>query len=251
MSENLTNDDSWYNDDEITNGSEEAVYDDSSAELSAGADWEDEYVTDIPNPEDEYPDASFYEPPHPPLGDDEFDDGSFYDNDDWIRNNWWRILVVVILLLITLALLLRSCNGNKNKAAPTPFPTPAVTPLATFTPTPVQQTAETPQTGVQPVATTAPVAEQPTQAPAPTTAPATGGKFAINQVVEVYNTGKDRLSFRAGPGAKYARLALLTDGTKLTVIGGPESAQGHTWWRLQRSDATIGWAIEDNLRPAQ
>ena len=240
MSDDFSRDDAWLHDDEPFNGGEEAVYDDASTGLSAEEAWGDEYV-------DEGLDASFYDLPEPPIGDDAFDDGPYDGDGDWIRSNWWRILVVVILLLITLALLLRSCNGAKKKAAPTPFPTPAVTPLATFTPTPVVSS----QSGGQATAPTAPVVEQPTQAPAPTPAPATGGKFSINQQVEVFNTGKDRLSFRAGPGGKYARLALLEDGTKLKVMGGPEKAEGRTWWRLQRSDGTIGWSIEDNLRPAQ
>lgn len=201
---------------------------------------------------------SFYDPPAPPILDDPLlDDERFEGNESWLQKNWWRLAIVILLVGLIAFLLVRSCGNSKTSEMPTTVPSPTRIALPTFTPTP--QTELLPPTNMgsadnqtTPAEDTAPAtAATATPVPQPTPVPATGGKFYINQVVIVTGTDKDKLSFRWGPGQKYARRSLIKDGTKLTVIGGPEKADGHTWWRLQTSDGTIGWAVEDYLRPAQ
>ncbi|MCP4081359.1 MAG: SH3 domain-containing protein [Planctomycetaceae bacterium] len=57
------------------------------------------------------------------------------------------------------------------------------------------------------------------------------------------------MSFRTDPGTKYVRIEVLKDGAVFKVMGGPEKADGFTWWRLQDEGGTIGWGVEDFLEP--
>jgi uncharacterized protein YgiM (DUF1202 family) len=204
-------------------------------------------------------DASFYEPPEPPITDAELEpEEPPEDGGGWFRANWWRLLIIVILVVIIIFLLVRACGGKTQEKPPTQSvatSTPLVMP--TFTPTlaalPTQSLesgSEAPASGGLEATPEAP-AVQPTQPPAPTAPPATGGKFTIGQTVVVTGTGKDKLSFRAGPGTDYKRVRVVKDGVKLTVIGGPEKADGFTWWQLKAPNGQVGWAVEDYLKPLQ
>jgi len=35
----------------------------------------------------------------------------------------------------------------------------------------------------------------------------------------------------------------------LEVVGGPQDADGFTWWQLKDVDGSIGWAAEQYLAP--
>lgn len=37
-------------------------------------------------------------------------------------------------------------------------------------------------------------------------------------------------------------------GTQFTLLDGPEQADGHTWWRVRRTDGEEGWVVTDGLR---
>ncbi len=231
--------------------------------------WNDEDVSgvDVADPLEDGIDASFYEPPEPPVTDAELKPNEeAKDSGDWWRENWWRLAIIIILVMAIIVLLARSCSSRKKKtpAMPGIASTPTTAALPTFTPTlaplPTQSLesgSEAPAGGgleATPEATPAEApAVQPTQppAPAPTTAPATGGKFTIGQTVVVTGTGKDKLSFRAGPGTDYKRVGVIKDGVRLTVIGGPEKADGYTWWQLKTPKGYVGWAVEDYLAPEQ
>jgi hypothetical protein len=74
--------------------------------------------------------------------------------------------------------------------------------------------------------------------------------IAIGAYVKVVDTGATGLRMRSGPGLGHATVESLQDGDILTVIGGPESGDGFTWWQLRR-DGTAGWCASDWLEPAQ
>ena len=242
---------------------EDAIYAPPPDEEGYESNWDDE--TDTVLPEDDFNadsfdeieddvDASFYEPPAPPITDAELEpDEPPEDGGAWLRENWWRVAIVIILVLAIIFLLARACTGkNKEKAAPTPAPTATKSTLPTFTPTvsalptaPLESGAGAPTDGGETEATPETPAAQ------PTVAPATGGKFTIGQTVVVTGTGKDKLSFRAGPGKKYQRQQVIKDGVELVVIGGPEEADGFTWWQLKTPKGHVGWAVEDYLKPVE
>lgn len=58
------------------------------------------------------------------------------------------------------------------------------------------------------------------------------------------------LNIRSGPGLDYGVIETADDLTGLQVIGGPQSADGYTWWEFQVNgdpnhyDYYTGWAVE-------
>ncbi len=241
---------------------EEAVYTPAPDEEGFEQDWDDEgaekdiLATDDFDPPEDDVDDSFYEPPEPPITDAELTPEEPPDDDgNWWRENWWRLAIVILLVLAIIFLLARACSSRTKKPTPTPIPSlPTQSTLPTFTPT----VAALPTTALESSANGAASETESTpaapaaQPPAATTAPpAAAGKFTIGQTVIVTGTGKDKLSLRAGPGTDYKRVRVVKDGVKLTVIGGPEEADGFTWWQLKTPKGYVGWAVQDYLTPAQ
>lgn len=58
------------------------------------------------------------------------------------------------------------------------------------------------------------------------------------------NTPRDTLNLREGPGLARARVAEMAHETRATIIGGPQTADGFTWWRIRLADGTSGWAAD-------
>jgi len=208
-------------------------------------------ISDPPaDPDQDDPvDASIYDPPPPPVKDDEIanaGDGRPPGNDGgWLKSNLWKLVIIIVLVVVIIFLLARACgSGSKEKPVPTAVPSPTTQLLPTFTPTPaggeVLPTTEL-GTGEQP-----PVAPVETSEP-----PSSGDQLAINQTVEVTGTGKNKLSFRAGPGTDYKIIRLIKDGTRLTIIGGPKEADDYTWWQMKTEEGQVGWAVEDFLKPVK
>lgn len=83
----------------------------------------------------------------------------------------------------------------------------------------------------------------PTDPDPDSTPPPTTGKFAINATVRVTET----LNMRSGPGTTNGIIATLPPGTTGTVLEGPSSASGYTWWRIRTSGGTTGWVVENWL----
>lgn len=150
----------------------------------------------------------------------------------------WLALIVVLVLIVFL--FTRACSARRAPApAPTATPTVAAGEVrATFTPTPSSG-------GV--ITDTVPLPATPLATPI---APPAPGAFQIGQRVEVFGTEGQGIRFRTGPGLNYITTTILQDGVVLTVVGGPEEADGFTWWRLQMDTGAVGWAAGNNLRPA-
>lgn len=187
-------------------------------------------------------DEGMYDPPVLMLTDDEIESPTAGDR-PWYGSNLVRLIIVAVLLLIILLLILRACSSRQ-----TPAPGAQTAPLPTAAaPAGAAQPTYTPTVGAVPITATLPVSPTiavTTPAPAPT-----GGKFAINQQVQVAGTEGEGVRFRTGPGLSYVTTTILQDGDILTVVGGPETADGFTWWRLQTAAGAIGWATENNLQP--
>ena len=71
-----------------------------------------------------------------------------------------------------------------------------------------------------------------------------GGEFTIGD--SVYVTA-GTLNVRAGAGTGYAIIDYLSYGTTATVVGGPYSADGYTWYRLEYGDPFYGWVAGEYL----
>ena len=115
------------------------------------------------------------------------------------------------------------------------------TPTANTTPAPTTGTGA--GVGVTPAPTASASAAPGTS---PTASVATGtGQFRSGDVVVVTNTG-DCLNVRVASGRDNDAIICVKDGTELTVVAGPETADALTWWKV-RTTLGEGWAAEDYL----
>lgn len=71
--------------------------------------------------------------------------------------------------------------------------------------------------------------------------------IAIGSDVEVTSGGQN-LHLRSEPSVSSTIIANLPDGTRMTVIAGPQTSDGFTWWKIS-GDPGKGWAAESYLRP--
>lgn len=72
-----------------------------------------------------------------------------------------------------------------------------------------------------------------------------GGTFTVGQKLTVTGTGQC-LNIRPGPSTSGDAIACVPDGTAVTVTGGPQDAEGYTWWKVQTDNGT-GWAAGNYL----
>lgn len=56
--------------------------------------------------------------------------------------------------------------------------------------------------------------------------------------------GIDALRLRNQPSTAGSVIQLMPNNTPVTIIGGPTSADGFTWWQLRAPDGNVGWAAE-------
>ena len=68
---------------------------------------------------------------------------------------------------------------------------------------------------------------------------------AIGAAAVVYGAG-DCLNFHAGPSKASQTLSCQQDGNRADVVGGPQTADGITWWQLK----DLGWASQEFLEAA-
>ena len=74
---------------------------------------------------------------------------------------------------------------------------------------------------------------------------ATGG-ITVGDHVKVRDTEGAGLRFRAGAGLDHETIQMLEEGDILRVIGGPEIADGFTWWYLDYH-GSLGWCASQWL----
>jgi len=151
-----------------------------------------------------------------------------------LSTNSGRLLIGLLALLVLAAagggyLMLKGRNsptalvaGTATAAMPTqPLPTPTGFGDATNTPVP-------------------------THTPAPPPANVIG----VNGWVQVQASG---LTVRDAPSKSGKRITALSNGTKAHVKGGPQQADGYTWWQIDQYDAknpaASGWSAGQFLAP--
>lgn len=66
----------------------------------------------------------------------------------------------------------------------------------------------------------------------------------------VYGVGSDKLNIRNSPSLTGSEVLFReSEGKKFDVIGGPQEADGFTWWRVRdRQFQVEGWAVANYLR---
>lgn len=144
--------------------------------------------------------------------------------------DFWYIpaaIIVAAIVAIGVVLGVEKLTGgsSNNKAATAP----------STTATAAASTSATPSASVTARASTTPAAAVGTP----------GGPFTTGQKVTVTGTG-ECLNIRPGPSTSGSAIACVPDGTTATVTGGPQDAEGYTWWKVQ-TDKGEGWAAGDYL----
>jgi len=83
----------------------------------------------------------------------------------------------------------------------------------------------------------------------PPTATAVPGEIRIGVTVQVANVEGLPLNIREAAGRNATPRFLATEGTRFTVIGGPQEADGLVWWQVQdpQNASRQGWAAADYL----
>jgi uncharacterized protein YraI len=74
------------------------------------------------------------------------------------------------------------------------------------------------------------------------TTPPPAGKFEAGDAVRV----TENMNLRSGPSTGYGVVTVLPAGTTGTVLDGPRTGSGYTWWQIRTSRGT-GWVVEDWL----
>lgn len=75
------------------------------------------------------------------------------------------------------------------------------------------------------------------------TAPAPSTGFKIGGTATV----TEGLNLRTGAGTGNSVITVLPAGTRVTLLDGPRSASGYTWWQVRTNYGT-GWVVQDWLR---
>jgi hypothetical protein len=124
------------------------------------------------------------------------------------RIGWWTILLVVALLVgLSSFVILRSATRPLAQLAAAPA-----------SPSTLTDTAAAPTVGP----------------PTPTTPPAA----TVN--------APDGLNIRRDHSSRAAILGTLPNGARVTVLGGPVDADGHTWWQIA-ANGQQGWCAGEFL----
>lgn len=77
-------------------------------------------------------------------------------------------------------------------------------------------------------------------------APTATGQLAIGNIATVTDNG---LNMRASASTSADIVTTLAQGQQVSIIGGPQDADGFAWWQIELEDGTQGWVAADFLQP--
>ena len=106
--------------------------------------------------------------------------------------------------------------------------------------------AETPRITLTTQPGSTPPAGVPTPTSETTQPPPTGGEIYNGAIVAVANTGGTGVNMRSIASVDGEIVAVVLDGTEMTVIGEAEEADGYVWWPVQ-GESGSGYIVEDFL----
>lgn len=139
------------------------------------------------------------------------------------------IIAAVIVLAAIVGGIYMAAKGQGALKNPSVLPSPSVTRPAP-TPTGFGEVTATP------VPTNTPIPPPP-------------GVMGVNGWAQVKTSG---LTMRATPGLSGAKVTVLSNGMTARIIGGPETADGITWWKLDATSKNakwVGWCSGQFLAP--
>ena len=72
-------------------------------------------------------------------------------------------------------------------------------------------------------------------------------RMEIGMKARVTYRNNTALALRNKPSlSKSSFIKDLREGTKFTVIGGPECLSGFSWWKIETKEGAVGWSAEGN-----
>ncbi|PZR99072.1 MAG: hypothetical protein DLM69_07785 [Candidatus Chloroheliales bacterium] len=164
------------------------------------------------------------------------------------------------VVLIAVALLMFFLLANRNpvsqpaavaQASATPT-LPVVAVLATPTPTHVAQLASTTPSVPTPSVTVSSIPASPTPAVPTGSSPNPTPALQLAVGADALVNADGGLLVRAQPSTDAAVLVKLAQGVKVHISGGPERANGFTWWKIAnwpQANGASGWCASDFLKP--
>jgi hypothetical protein len=67
--------------------------------------------------------------------------------------------------------------------------------------------------------------------------------YQVGVQARVQTTNNDVLNMRSGPGLTFQRVGTIGNGIIVTLIEGPQDADGFIWWRVRLSNGSEGWVV--------
>ncbi len=162
------------------------------------------------------------------------------------------IIGVILILLVALLWIIPFFNDDDDGDDTLGAGGTATTTIPIITPS---QTATSPAGGTQtpritlttqPGTTPPPAGGEPTPTTQAEQPPSTGGEIYNGAIVAVANTGGTGVNMRDSASVDGGIVAVVLDGTELTVIGEPVEADGFVWWPVEGEVGT-GYIVEDYL----
>lgn len=157
-----------------------------------------------------------------------------------------RVLLLKSLLAVSIlwAVPVIACGSFAPRATPTPTQIQlgvglGAQPAANDTPSAPTANNNTNPT-LLPVAPTVTPIPQPT--PTFTSTPEPGTAIAVGQPARV--VAPYGLNLRTDTSANAQLLTQLGSGQRVTVVDGPISAEGYTWWKVEDSAGNSGWGVD-------
>ena len=171
-----------------------------------------------------------------------------------------RIALPVIGLLLMLGLFWYWAQNliNDGNNGPEPAATEQMIGApGIITPTAIPSTPEptvavavpTQPPAAQPTATSNPAANAGNnQSGAVATPPAASGTGQISIDSKVVTN--DVVNLRPDASTSGTAVTVLTKGEQLTVIAGPQTGEGYTWWQVKDANGNEGWVVSDGINLA-
>jgi len=148
---------------------------------------------------------------------------------------------IISLILVVGACYVAAKFVNDNRPALTAL---SLSPTATF--------AVINPTATDYIPPTATPYAAPTDIPPPTAVPAAGttnDPITVGAQIKIMDTGPTGLNFRKTPARAGERIRSLPEGNIYVVVGGPQKADGLTWWQLKDpTDGITGWGAQDYMK---
>jgi uncharacterized protein YgiM (DUF1202 family) len=152
----------------------------------------------------------------------------------------WPLRVLFGLSLIWLAPAL-ACGSF----APRPTPTPTIS-VVVGGPSDQTLASQTPFPAMTPLDAQVEPSETPTLVPTPTgtftPTPQPGTVLATGQPARV--VAPAGLNMRQEPRTGSQLILQLGTGVRVTIVAGPQSADGFTWWQVDDGQGNVGWVAE-------